>query len=171
MKKLKFLVSFGLRKRIRSKAFVIANVIVGLIILAITVLPSIISLFADESDRIIDGKIKIVNTSTYDAGDTDIAQSLVEGSEFALTQVGYLFQVEFIKTTDPSEIPDVSFFDTDTDAVGIIYIYRQAIDPLGNLNDQDNYVLKVEFYDKNMHPVLLDTLVSLSRNLQRIKYI
>lgn len=65
MKKFKYLVKYGLKKRIFTKAFVISNVIVGLIVLGITLLPMIISSFTSEPET-YHGTIWVLNQSEYD---------------------------------------------------------------------------------------------------------
>jgi ABC-2 type transport system permease protein len=74
--KFKFLVGFGLKKRVFKKSFLISNLIIGLVIIALINLPSIISAFQDEEEEIRTLKTAILNQSndtTY-----PLEQSLIE---------------------------------------------------------------------------------------------
>ncbi|QWB99516.1 ABC transporter permease [Mycoplasmatota bacterium] len=61
MKKFRFLVGFGLKKRIAKKSFIISNLIIGILIIGIINLPSIISVFSDDTDEVEDINISIIN--------------------------------------------------------------------------------------------------------------
>jgi ABC-2 type transport system permease protein len=50
MKKFKFLVAFGLKKRVFRKAFLISNIIVGLILIIIINIPSLIQVFGEDEE-------------------------------------------------------------------------------------------------------------------------
>jgi len=63
VKKFKFLVSFGLKKRIKKKSFVISNLIIGILIIAIINIPSIISIFSDDTDEIQNVNVTVVNNT------------------------------------------------------------------------------------------------------------
>ncbi|MFO7968501.1 MAG: ABC transporter permease [Candidatus Izemoplasmatales bacterium] len=67
MKKFKFLVSFGLKKRIFKKSFIISNIIIGIIIIGLVNIPSIISIFSDDTDEVETLNTAIVNNTN----DTD----------------------------------------------------------------------------------------------------
>ncbi|MGM0436330.1 MAG: ABC transporter permease [Bacillota bacterium] len=62
MNKFKFLVKFGLKKRIFKKSFIITNAILGIIIIGIVNLPSIIAMFQDE-EEVETLEVAIVNES------------------------------------------------------------------------------------------------------------
>lgn len=62
MDKFKFLVKFGLKKRIFKKSFVIINALLGLIIIGIVNLPSIISIFQGE-DEVETLQVTVINES------------------------------------------------------------------------------------------------------------
>lgn len=61
MKKFKFLVFFGLKKRIKKKSFVITNLIIGILIIAIINIPSIISIFSDDANEIQNVNVTVIN--------------------------------------------------------------------------------------------------------------
>jgi ABC-2 type transport system permease protein len=63
MKKFKFLVTFGIKKRIARKAFVIANVVIFVIMLGIINIPAIIELFSDGSDETEMVSVSVVNNT------------------------------------------------------------------------------------------------------------
>lgn len=50
MKKLKFLIKYGLKKRVGRKAFLIANIVIAILTIAIINLPTIISLFSKDEE-------------------------------------------------------------------------------------------------------------------------
>src|SRR3989339_387972 len=59
MKKFKFLVKFGLLKRVGRKSFLIANLVIMILSIAIINLPSIIALFGNDSDQLTDITIEV----------------------------------------------------------------------------------------------------------------
>jgi len=61
MKKFRFLVGFGLAKRVKTKAFWIANVVLGLIMITLLILPTIISVFS--SDETADQTVWVIDNS------------------------------------------------------------------------------------------------------------
>ncbi|MDO9628950.1 MAG: ABC transporter permease [Acholeplasmataceae bacterium] len=61
MKKFKFLVRYGLKKRVGRKAFLIANIVISIMLIAIVNLPAIISLFGGGDDEIKNINIEIIN--------------------------------------------------------------------------------------------------------------
>ncbi|MCF7924419.1 MAG: ABC transporter permease [Candidatus Izimaplasma sp.] len=83
MKKFRFLVGFGLKKRIYKKAFIITNIIIGIIIIAIVNIPNIIAVFSDDSDEVQVLQTAIVNNSddTVYPLETNIIQTLNQSTE------------------------------------------------------------------------------------------
>lgn len=61
MKKFKFLVKYGYKKRVARKAFLISNIIVGLLLIIIVNLPGIISSFASDNPQMENVHILVVN--------------------------------------------------------------------------------------------------------------
>lgn len=61
MKKFKFLVKYGFKKRVARKAFLISNIIIGLLIIIIVNLPGIISSFASDNPQRENVHILVVN--------------------------------------------------------------------------------------------------------------
>lgn len=61
MKKFKFLVKYGLLKRIGRKSFIIANLVIAVLSILIINLPSIIALFGGDDDQLTDIQIEVVN--------------------------------------------------------------------------------------------------------------
>ncbi|MDY0294240.1 MAG: ABC transporter permease [Acholeplasmataceae bacterium] len=61
MKKFKFLVKYGLLKRIGRKSFIIANLVIAILSILIINLPSIIALFGGDDDQLTDIQIEVVN--------------------------------------------------------------------------------------------------------------
>lgn len=65
MKKFSFLVTHGLKKRVARKAFIISNIIIAILLIAVVNLPRIISFFT--SDKIDDEpKIEVINLYVID---------------------------------------------------------------------------------------------------------
>ena len=61
MKKFKFLVKYGLLKRIGRKSFIIANLVIAILSIIIINLPSIINLFGGGDDEMTELNIEIAN--------------------------------------------------------------------------------------------------------------
>jgi len=61
MKKFKYLVKYGLKKRVGRKAFLIANIVIAILLIAIVNLPAIISLFGGGDDQLENIHIEIIN--------------------------------------------------------------------------------------------------------------
>src|SRR5690606_3202082 len=172
MKKLSYLIKYGLMKRLKSKAFVVANVVVGLIILAITMLPGIISSVTGGRGERLDDPILIVNTSSYNGGDADMAMYLRNFTYYNLIALPNNYEVRdrFTLSTDLDDVPDVSFYENESEYVGIVYIYEEKIDPSLPGDNVDNLIIKVQIYDKGMKPVVLQMLTAGIKDIQRIKY-
>jgi ABC-2 type transport system permease protein len=66
MKKFKFLVSFGIKKRIARKAFVIANVVIFVLMLGVINIPAIIALFSDDDETAEMITIQVVDETGQD---------------------------------------------------------------------------------------------------------
>jgi ABC-2 type transport system permease protein len=85
LKKFKFLVKYGLKKRVGRKAFLIANIIIAVLTIIIVNIPAIISLFGGDDDQIENINIQIINETQETSLITDLAQLLnqpYEGYEF-----------------------------------------------------------------------------------------
>lgn len=72
MKKLKFLIKYGLKKRVGRKAFLIANIVIAILLIAIVNLPAIISLFGGDDDQIENINIEIINQTAENNLVTDL---------------------------------------------------------------------------------------------------
>ena len=72
MKKFKFLIRYGLKKRVGRKAFLIANIVIAILLIAIVNLPAIISLFGGGDDPIENINIEIINQTSETALVTDL---------------------------------------------------------------------------------------------------
>lgn len=79
MKKLKFLITYGLKKRLFKKSFIISNVIIGLLTILIINLPTIIGLFDNEEDAFI--QIAYVAENNTEAYITSLEVTLNQGLE------------------------------------------------------------------------------------------
>ena len=98
MKKLKFLISFGLKKRLLKKWFLISNIIIGLLTIVIINLPTIIGLFDNDNDQTVQiAYITDRETSSYI---TSLDVTLNQGLDVPM----------FIFTETTTELED-TFFD------------------------------------------------------------
>jgi len=100
MKKLKFLITYGLKKRLFKKSFMISNVIIGLLTILIINLPTIIGLFDQEEDAFI--QIAYVAENNTEAYISALEATLNQGLEEDL----------YILTPEDNTLID-EFFDQD----------------------------------------------------------
>ena len=154
MKKLKYLIKYGLKKRLFTKAFYISTAIIGVLIIAITLLPTIIMSFsADEpGGEVIDSHIQIVDTSGYNLG---LAVEVVIDQ---MISNGFNNQITFEQSSDPADIPDLTFYNTDYANSAVIYIYLDAD------------LVKVSVFNGGIHYAISTVLNSYLPELQRLKY-
>ncbi|MBG0762613.1 ABC transporter permease [Acholeplasma laidlawii] len=150
MKKLKYLIKYGLKKRLFTKAFYISTAVIGVLIVGITLLPTIISSFADEpGGEIIDNRITIVDTTGYNFDDA--IQTFIDISLLNL----FDNQIEYLLSND---IPDATYYDDALPNSGLIYIYLE-----GGL-------VQVQVYNSGLNGYVTSILQSFLPNLQRLKY-
>ena len=100
MKKFRFLVEYGLKKRVFRKAFLIANIIIGLMLIAIINLPAIISHFSKDEDPILNMNVQVYNETAEDELATKLSTQLNEPYE------GYTFFI----VTRIEDMPDLDAF-------------------------------------------------------------
>ncbi len=110
MKKFKFLVKYGLKKRIGRKAFLIANIVIAVLMIAIINIPSIISLFGGGEDPNEQVNVGIINQTDEVDLLSDYSALMNEGS----TGVDYYV----FRTIEASEFDLIAFWeDADTDII------------------------------------------------------
>lgn len=102
MNKFKFLVQFGLKKRIFKKSFVISNLIIGILIIGIINIPSIISFFSSDEDVVETINVAIINET--DDQTYPLKSNLI--TSFNQSYEDYTFV-----DTDYDYIDDESFWD------------------------------------------------------------
>src|SRR5690606_4370597 len=106
MKKLKYLIKYGLKKRIFTKAFYISTAVIGVIIIGITLLPTIIGSFSGEpGGEVVDDQILIVDTTGYGFHD-----ALATGLHVTVDAL-YDDQLQADLSTDASDAPGLSYYD------------------------------------------------------------
>ncbi len=77
MKKFKYLVKYGLKKRVWRKAFLISNIVIALLLIGIINIPSIVSLFSNSSeDQIV--HINVINETSETTLVSDLSTRLNE---------------------------------------------------------------------------------------------
>jgi ABC-2 type transport system permease protein len=85
LKKFKFLVKYGLKKRVGRKAFLIANIVIALLMIVIVNIPAIISFFGGDDDLVENINIHVVNETQETNLVSDLSQLFnqpFEGYEF-----------------------------------------------------------------------------------------
>ena len=81
MKKFKFLVTYGLKKRVARKSFLIANIVIMLLFVAIVNLPTIIGWFGSDEDEMTNVYVDVYNETTMTAIGTNLETILNEPFE------------------------------------------------------------------------------------------
>lgn len=125
MKKFKFLVKFGLKKRIFRKAFIIANIFVGVLILIIVNIPTLISLFSDE--EVDDGIQVLLSDQT-----ADHAFSLTDDLEMSLNQI---FEVAYYSVSS-IQVVDIDDFWESKDFDVLLVFSGDISSPVVNIYSQ-----------------------------------
>ena len=173
MKKLKFLIAYGLKKRIFKKSFLISNLIIGLITLVIINIPLLIALFDSTEDDVF--TIGLITDTETEGFTESLDQSLNLG-----------FETPFFILDDMSTFDEDAFFSQeDIDMVIIlnrinnvlsIQLYRfevtydqmiiQTLQYLDTLDQFENYQMaQVQFflpenYEDPMIAELVNSLAS-----------
>jgi ABC-2 type transport system permease protein len=101
MKKLKFLIAYGLKKRIFKKSFLISNLIIGLITLVIINIPLLIALFDSNDEKLF--KIDMITDVDTEALTPILEGALNQGFEtsfFVLNQVSTFDEETFFAQND-----------------------------------------------------------------------
>lgn len=139
--KFKFLVQFGLKKRIFKKSFIISNLIIGLLIIAIINIPSIISFFSSDEDIVETVNVAIINNTTDQAYplEANLIASFnqaYESYDFIETDYVYVDDDSFWNQTDLKLLiifsgdlsqPDVEIYGFDQELKGMITTPIQLI--------------------------------------------
>lgn len=102
MKKFKFLVKYGLLKRVKGKAFIISNVIVFILLTVIINIPSIISAF-DNGETMDHMSISIYNYSGDESLAIDLSDRLNEGLDtdfYSVSEIDEAFEEEAFWSSD-----------------------------------------------------------------------
>jgi ABC-2 type transport system permease protein len=114
MKKFKFLVKFGLLKRIGRKSFLIANLVIAILSIAIINMPSIIALFSSDADQITDITIQVSDSIGIETLVDDLDQKFNQG----LPAKFYL-----LSATDPAPTAsDIEAFWADSE-VDVLFVF------------------------------------------------
>jgi ABC-2 type transport system permease protein len=89
MKKFKFLIAYGLKKRVLRKSFLIANIVIAILFVAIVNLPTIIGWFSSDEDQITNIYVDVYNETTMNTIHTDLQEALnlpYEGYDYFLIE-------------------------------------------------------------------------------------
>lgn len=135
MKKFKFLILFGLKKRLFKKSFIITNVLLGLLIMTIINIPAIFDAFS--SDDIETINVKITNNTTDQ--DYPLETTILSMMNMAYEETRYV-------SKETREAPD-DFWDDDTLDIWVVFE--------GDLNapDVDLYLKDVSEQDGLMNTI------------------
>lgn len=109
MKKFKFLIKYGLKKRIFRKSFLIANLVIAILFVAIVNLPTIIGWFGNDDDQITNLYVDLYNQTAMNTMTSDLENALnlpYEGYEFyVLEEMTQSFDEDaFWETEDTSDV-------------------------------------------------------------------
>lgn len=123
MKKFKFLVKYGLLKRIGRKSFLIANIVIALLSIIIINMPSIIALFGGDDDQMTDLQIQVSN----EIGVVTLADDLE-----AMFNQGLPATFYFVENITPTSV-DIEAFWLDEE-VDILFTFEGTVeDPVINI--------------------------------------
>ncbi len=105
MKKFKFLLKYGLKKRMYRKSFIIANIVMAILLITIINIPTLIALFSSDSEVT---RVDIAILSDFDVPlATDLEQLLNEGRDaqfFYVSEIESFDEETFWTTEDGDEI-------------------------------------------------------------------
>lgn len=123
MKKFKFLVKYGLLKRIGRKSFLIANIVIALLSIIIINMPSIIALFGGDDDQMTDLQIQVSN----EIGVATLSDDLETQFNLGLPATFY-----FVESINPISV-DIEAFWLDEE-VDILFTFEGTVeDPVINI--------------------------------------
>lgn len=123
MKKFKFLVKYGLLKRIGRKSFLIANIVIALLSIIIINMPSIIALFGGDDDQMTDLQIQVSN----EIGVATLSDDLETQFNLGLPATFY-----FVENINPASV-DIEAFWLDEE-VDILFTFEGTVeDPVINI--------------------------------------
>jgi len=135
MKKCRFLVEYGLKKRVFRKAFLIANIIIGLLLIAIINLPVIIGYFSPEEDPVLNMNVQVYNETVEDELAAKLSSQLNEPYE------GY----EFFIVTSVDVMPDLETFWLDEDVDFLLVFTGDFTSPTVALYSKQPYLNNMLF--------------------------
>lgn len=146
MQKFKFLVAYGLKKRLLKKSFIITNVILGLVIIAVINLPSIIDFFAsdEEPQALVVQVDNLTDDQTYPLEEmlVQILSASYYGDQFELAEEPIAASDAFFEQRDVDLLlvfegslaqPDVKIYALDQSLVSLVMNQVQVL-----LNDYQN---------------------------------
>lgn len=166
MKKLKYMVKYGLKKRLMTKAFVISTAIIGVLILAVTLLPTILSSFGNDEGSKIEGNIIIVDTTQY-----TVFTSTLKDKAINELRTKYTVDVNITVKTSLEDIPNESFYENPGDVSGIVYIYLEPYEAQNPIKIEDNFIVRVKVFNVGIDSILLSKFEQEIIHFQRIKYL
>ncbi len=110
MKKFKYLVQYGLNKRVGRKAFLISNIVIAFLLVLIVNIPTIIALFSPDKEEVTNRDVLIINQTNQTTLAEDISQAI--NAPFS----GYLFYL--VESIEPESFDLEAFWqDEEKDVV------------------------------------------------------
>ena len=149
MKKFKFLIFHGLKRRLFKKSFIITNVILGLLIVALVNIPAIFSLFESE-EEVIQPYVIVINQTTDE--DYPLETTLVEYLNRAYEEEVY---VSYPSTLTSKE----DFWETEQLEVMLIFT--------GDLSQPD---IEVYVKESSIQNFVLSNIQAFLNDYQGIQY-
>ncbi|MFP4177329.1 MAG: ABC transporter permease [Acholeplasmataceae bacterium] len=120
MKKLKFLIAYGIKKRVFRKAFLIANIVIALILIALVNLPTIIEMFSGDGDDQVEYlEVDVINQTDEAAFASELEDFLNASYE------GY----RFYRLEDAGESFDEEAFWEDEDRHVVLHFTGEYVAP------------------------------------------
>lgn len=157
MKKLKYLIQYGLKKRLYTKAFMISNIIIAVIMIAIAIIPTLVARFSTPENLIIEDSIGVYvapNNAT-------IRNYITNQTDGLILMMGANPEIEYI-IADGDFGPGYDFDDYLNDE----HSYRGLI----HITIEDD-ILTVNFYNQTLDSYTVAALDDVIPDLQRVYYL
>lgn len=157
MKKLKYLIQHGLKKRLYTKAFMISNIIIAVIMIAIAIIPTLVARFSTPENVVVEDKIGV-----YVAPNNAAVRNYIEAQTDAMIMtMGAYPEVEYIIADGDftSGYDFDNYLDDTHEYHGLIYVVIE--------DDK----LEVNVYNQSLNSYTIAAIKQMVPELQRIYYL
>ncbi len=157
MKKLKYLIQYGLKKRLYTKAFMISNIIIAVIMIAIAIIPTLVARFSTPENVVVEDKIGV-----YVAPNNAAVRNYIEAqTDSMIMTMGAYPEVEYvIADGDFTSGYDFDHYLADSHEYhGLIYVVIE--------DDK----LEVNVYNQSLNSYTIAAIKQMVPELQRIYYL